>query len=391
MKRASEFDAIVVGLGAIGSAAAYWLARRLGRRVLGLEQFALGHEHGASEDHSRIIRLSYHNPGYVDLARHAYDAWREVEQDGDERLLVICGGVDLFPGDGAIAISDYAESMAAHGVPFEQLDAAEIRRRWPQFRIDDDVVGLYQADSGIAPARKGNDAHRRLARRHGATLLDNTPVTRVTPLADGVEVETPEAIYRCGFVVLAADAWTNRLLEPLGARLPLTLMQEQVTYYAASDLRAFWPDRFPVWIWMDDPCFYGVPVYGEEGGVKVAQDVAGNEVTLETRTYEPHPDVLAREDAFRACTLPGIDGAAVHSKTCLYTLTPDRDFVIDTLPDEPRIAVALGAGHGFKFASIIGRLISDLAIDGATSYPIAPFAIDRRILTMTNPPTNFVV
>jgi sarcosine oxidase len=142
---------------------------------------------------------------------------------------------------------------------------------------------------------------------------------------------------------------------------------------------------------MDDPCFYGVPVYGEEGGVKVAQDVAGNEVTLETRTYEPHPDVLAREDAFRACTLPGIDGAAVHSKTCLYTLTPDRDFVIDTLPDEPRIAVALGAGHGFKFASIIGRLISDLAIDGATSYPIAPFAIDRRILTMTNPPTNFVV
>ena len=202
------------------------------------------------------------------------------------------------------------------------------------------------------------------------------PVIRITPLADSVEVETADAIYRRGFLVLAVDAWTNHLLQPLGVRLPLTLMQEQVTYYASSHVRAFWPDRFPVWIWMDDPCFYGLPVYGEEAGVKVAQDVAGRQVTLETRTFDLHPDILAREDAFRRRTLPGIDGPAVQSKTCLYTLTPDRDFVLDTLPGCPRIALALGAGHAFKFASVIGRLLSDIAIDGATSYTIAPFAID---------------
>ena len=275
MKPVSEFDYIVVGLGGIGSGAAYWLARRAGRRVLGLEQFALGHDRGASEDHSRIIRLSYHTPAYVELARHAYASWRELEQDGDESLLVICGGLDLFPRDAAIPMAGYAESMSAQGVPYERLDASEIVHRWPQFRLDDDVVGLYQAESGIAPAKKGNAAHARLARRHGATLLEHTPVTRITPLADGVEVATTEATYRCGFLVLAVDAWTNHLLEPLGVRLPLTLMQEQVTYFASSDVRAFWPDRFPVWIWMDDPCFYGLPVYGEEAGVKVRRTWRG--------------------------------------------------------------------------------------------------------------------
>jgi sarcosine oxidase len=391
MKPVEEFDSIVVGLGALGSAAAYWLTRRGGGRVLGLEQFALGHDRGASEDHSRIIRLSYHTPEYVALAQDAYAAWREVEEDGGEPLLVTSGGLDLFPREGAISIEDYAKSMCANGVPFERLDAAEITRRWPQFRLDDGVVGLYQAESGIAPASKCNDAHRTLARRYGATLLDNTPVIRVTPLADGAEVETPEAVYRCRFLVLAVDAWTNQLLEPLGVQLPLTLMQEQVTYYGASDLRAYLPDQFPVWIWMDDPCFYGLPIYGEESGVKVAQDVAGVEVTLETRTFEPHPDVLAREDSFRRRTLPGIDGPPVHGKTCIYTLPPDRDFVLDTLPGYPRIALALGAGHAFKFASIIGRILSDLACTGVTSSQISPFAVDRPILTMENPPRNFVV
>jgi sarcosine oxidase len=391
MKPIEEFDSIVVGLGALGSAAVYWLARRGEGRVLGLEQFALGHDRGASEDHSRIIRLSYHTPEYVALAKDGYAAWREVEEDGGEPLLVISGGLDLFPHGGAISIEDYAESMGANGVPFERVDAAEITRRWPQFRLDDGVMGLYQADSGIAPASKGNDAHRTLAKRYGATLLDNTPVIRVTPLADGVEVETPKATYRCRFLVLAVDAWTNQLLEPLGMSLPLTLMQEQVTYYASSDLRAYWPDRFPVWIWMDNPCFYGLPIYGEESGVKVAQDVAGVEVTLETRSFEPHPDVLAREDGFRRRTLPGIDGPPVHGKTCIYTLTPDRDFVVDTLPGCPQIALALGAGHAFKFASVLGRLLSDMACAGETSTRIASFAIDRPILTMEDPPTSFVV
>jgi sarcosine oxidase len=386
-----EFEYIVVGLGGLGSAAAYWLARRAGSGVLGLEQFELGHEKGASEDHSRIIRLSYHTPTYVTLAHYAYATWRVVEEETQEPLLVRSGGLDLFPPDAAIPSADYEESMSACGVPFERLDAAEIMRRWPQFRLDDGVYGLYQAEGGIAPARKGNAAHQRLARRHGATLLDQTPVTAITPRADGVEVTTPTATYHCRRLVVTADAWTNELLAPLDLHLPLTLMQEQVTYYASPHLREFQPDRFPVWIWMDDPCFYGIPIYGEERGVKAAQDVAGCETTPATRSFEPDAATLARVGAFVQYTLPRAYGPALYSKTCLYTLTPDRDFVIDTLPDYPQIALALGAGHAYKFAGIIGRILSELAIDGSTTHDIAPFAVDRPILTMENPPTSFLV
>jgi len=149
------------------------------------------------------------------------------------------------------------------------------------------------------------------------------------------------------------------------------------------------PDRFPIWIWRDNPNFYGIPVYGEEAGVKVAQDVGGREVTPATRTFESDPDIEARVDLFMRRHLPTARGPVVSTKTCMYTMPPDRDFVIDTLPDYPQVSLALGAAHGFKFASIIGRILSELALDGATAYNIAPFAVDRPILTMENPPRVF--
>ena len=385
------FEYIVIGLGGLGSGAAYWLARRAGANVLGIEQFELGHDKGASEDHSRIIRLSYHTPTYVELAHHAYDAWDTLAEETGESAVLITGGLDLFPPNAAISLADYANSMGGHAVPFETLDAAEVMARWPQFQLEDGTIGLYQARSGLAMARKGNAAHQQAARRHGATLLEHTRVTALHPLADGVEVVTSQGTFRCRRLVIAADAWTNQLLAPLGLTLPLTMTQEQVTYYASPHLDQFQPDRFPIWIWMDDPSFYGFPVFGEPGGVKVAQDVGGREVTLESRTFEANPETEARVSAFVRRHLPAAYGPPLYHKTCVYTMPPDRDFIIDTLPEYPRIAVALGAGHGYKFAGIIGRILSDLAIDGATAFPIAPFAVDRPILTMANPPKHFIV
>jgi sarcosine oxidase len=386
-----EFEYIVIGLGGLGSGAAYWLARRAGGDVLGIEQFELGHDKGASEDHSRIIRLSYHTPTYVELAHHAYDAWDTLAEEAGEPLVLVTGGLDLFPANAAISIADYSTSMAARDVPFETLDAVEIMHRWPQFQLNSDVVGLYQARSGLAMARKGNAAHQRAARRHGATLLEHTPVTRIKPLSTGVEVVTAEATFRCRRLVIAADAWTNQLLAPLGITLPLTLTQEQVTYYASPHLDHFQPDRFPIWIWMDDPSYYGFPVFGESAGVKVAQDVGGREITLETRTFDANPETAARVAAFTQRHLPDAFGPVLYHKTCVYTMPPDRDFIIDTLPEYPQISVALGAGHAYKFAGIIGRILGDLAIEGDTEFPIEPFTIDRPILTMENPPKNFMV
>jgi sarcosine oxidase len=389
-----DWDAIVVGLGGIGSGAAYWLSRRLGARVLGLEQFELGHANGASQDHSRIIRLSYHRPEYVRLARRAYATWAEVEAEAGKQFVTRTGGLDVAPRDASIPLSDYMGSMTAEGVPFEHLDASEIMRRWPQWRLTDEHHGLFQADGGLVDPNRANAAHQRLARAHGATLVERSPVTALRD-AGGGELELTAAdgsVYRTGHVVLAADAWTNELLASFGRRLPLTITQEQVTYYACPRPGDFAPDRFPVWIWMDEPCFYGFPTYGEPGP-KAAQDVGGQETTAAERTFEVDQAAHARVDAFLRAHLPGALGPDLYTRTCLYTLTPDRDFVLGPVPEAPTVLVALGAAHAFKYASVFGRILAELVVDGTTpsAAEIGGFALDRPILLMADPPTSFMV
>lgn len=388
MKR--DYEYLVLGLGGFGSAAAYWLSRRAGAEVLGLEQFELGHVRGESQDHSRIIRLSYHTPGYVELAKHAFRAWAELERDSGERLILKTGGLDFAHRVSAIPLTNYSGSMDAAGVSYEKLDAGEIMRRWPPFRLSDDVHGLYQPESGIAMAARGNAAHQRMAREHGATLRDRAPVEAIHPGEGEIVVQAGGVTYHCGRLIVAAGAWSNRALAPFGLQLPLTVTQEQVTYFASPQPADFQPDRFPIWIWMDDPCFYGFPVFGE-AGPKVGQDAGGREVSAETRTFDPDPAALQRVQDFLAKYIPSALGPIIYTKSCLYTLTPDRDFVLDTLPDHPNVTVAIGGGHGFKFASLIGRTLSELAVDGRTERNLEPFRIDRAILQLLNPPKHYMV
>jgi sarcosine oxidase len=388
-----DWDAIVVGLGGIGSAAAYWLSRTLGDGVLGLEQFELHHANGASADHSRIIRLSYHRRDYVRLAKRAYECWAAVEAEAGEPIVTITGGLDLWPASPAIPHADYVESLTAEGVPLESIDAAEVMRRWPQWRLEADVTAIWQRQGGLADPFKGNAAHRRLALAHGATLRDRTRVAGLRDAGAGeLEVRTDEATFRTGRVVIAADAWTNHLLASFGRSLPLQVTREQVTYFSCKDPAAFAPDRFPVWIWMDDPSFYGFPTYGE-AGPKVAQDCGGTPVDPNRRTFERDEAAFQRVTRFLEGHLPGALGPPIYTKTCLYTLTPERDFVVDRLPDLPGVAVVLGAGHGFKFASVLGRIAAELSIDGMT--PSAPeleaFRIDRPILQEADPATSWMV
>lgn len=387
-----EYAVAVVGLGGIGSGAAYWLSRRLGAEVLGLEQFELGHSRGASQDHSRIIRLSYHRPDYVRLAKRAYETWDLLRAESGVQVVTTTGGLDLWPAGARIPIADYAGSLAAEGVLFETLDATETMRRWPQWRLDDGTVAIFQAAGGLADPNRANAAHQQLARVHGATLLDRTPVTALRDRGGEIEIETAGgATFRAGRLILAADAWTNELLASFGRRLPLTITREQVTYYGCPRPDDFAPERFPVWIWMDEPCYYGFPTYGE-AGPKAAQDVGGQPTTARGRSFEPDRAAGARLDAFMAAHLPGSVGPELLTKTCLYTMPPDRDFVIDRLPDHPAVFVALGAAHGFKFASVIGRILAELAVDGATpsAGEIERFRIDREILLQENPPPSFL-
>ncbi len=388
MKR--DFEYIVLGLGGFGSAAAYWLSKRAGAEVLGLEQFELGHVRGESQDHSRIIRLSYHTPAYVELAKHAFRAWAQLEKDSGEQIVLKTGGLDFAPRISAIPLTTYSGSMDAAGVSYEALDAAEIMRRWPPFRLSEDIHGLFQPESGIAMAARGNAAHQRVARELGATLRDRAPVEAIRPLEGYIEVDAGGERYRCRRLVIAAGSWSNRALAPFGIQLPLTVTQEQVTYFATARPADFQPGRFPIWIWMDDPCFYGFPIFGEKGP-KVGQDAGGKEVTADTRTFEPDQDALRRVQDFLGKYIPSALGPIIYTKSCLYTLTPDRDFVLDAVPGHPNVVVAIGGGHGFKFASLIGRTLSELSIDGGTERNLGPFRIDRAVLQLVNPPRNYMV
>ncbi len=389
MTRLSDrYEYVVIGLGGLGSAAAYFLAKR-GCSVLGLEQFEFAHSRGASHDTSRILRHSYHTPEYVALTFAAYDDWAMLEVDSGEQLVTQVGGLDLFPPGGAIPITDYTTSMAALEVDYEELDARDVRRRWPQLALPADTVGLFQQRASIVPAARGTAALRAQARRFGATLVDRTAVERIEAADDVAVVRVLGQTIRARRVIVCADAWTRDLMLPLGVDLPLIVTLEQVTYFSPPDPAPFRPGRLPLWIWMDDPSFYGFPCYGEPT-VKAARDCSGITVTAENRPFDADPERLKELSEFMAVTLPG-SGPAVRSKTCLYTLPPDRDFVLDAVPGAGAVLVGLGAGHGFKFAPTFGRLLSELACTGETSADVTSFALDREALTCSDYPVNWLV
>ena len=366
-------DLAIVGLGSMGSATA-WAATRQGLSVVGFEQFDLGHERGASHDTSRILLHSYHTPHYVGLTFHAYDAWDRLEADSGVPLVTRTGGIDFFPPGAAIDMSTYTSSMDAHGLSYEVLDVDDVTARWPVFTPPVGTVSLYQERSSIVPAALGTATMQRLARERGAELHDRTRVEAILPGPDSVTLVTSAGTYTADRVVVTADAWTADLIRPLGWDIPLTVTEEQVTYVDLSDPRAY--ADIPLWIWMDDPSFYGFPCYGEPT-MKAAEDCGGPTVTGDARSGAPDPVMLDRLMGFLRTHFTGI-GKPVRSKRCLYTLTADRDFVLSPVPGHERVIVGLGAAHGFKFAPAFGEMLTSLVL-GDTPDPV--FTLDRPGIT----------
>ncbi|OAA53865.1 FAD dependent oxidoreductase [Cordyceps fumosorosea ARSEF 2679] len=373
---ATEYDVAVVGLGALGSAAAYHAALK-GARVIAFEQFELGHVRGASHDTSRIIRTSYEAPQYVALAKSAYEDWAQLEAAAGQKLTTITGGLVFLPDGGPLSPEAFATSLGQNDIPYELLGAAEVRERWPQFGIGEEVRVVYTPDSGVAHAAKAVAAMQHLARAKGALLRELTPVTAITPPKDGggvVVIETPGGTYAAKKVILATDAWTNELLGPLGVHIPLTVSQEQVTYFKPSDASAFDASLFPVWIWHADPCFYGFPAYGEPT-IKAGQDCAMNPMTPKERTFVHSPKLLDDLRGFMDGLIPDGKRETLRTVTCQYTLTPGRQFVVAPLRRHPEVLVALGAAHAFKFAPAIGRNLAEMAVDGKSSDDLSKFGM----------------
>ena len=377
----------IVGLGALGSAAA-WEATRRGYSVIGLEQFELGHERGASHDTSRILRHSYHTPHYVELTFRAYDAWAELETDSGISLVTQTGGVDFFPPGAAIDMSTYTQSMDAVGIGYEVMDNAALRERWPQFAPPEGTVSLYQERSSIVPAALGTATMQRLARERGADLRDRTRVESIEPSATGVRLITSDGVVTADRCIITADAWTSALTTPLGWPIPLTVTEEQITYVTVPPSYA----DLPLWIWMDDPSFYGFPPYAVPGAslemtMKAAEDCGGPIVTGDDRSGELDPAMLDRLMTFLRSTFTDV-GEVVRSKRCLYSLTADRDFVVSPVPGYDNVIVGLGAAHAFKFAPAFGSMLLDL-VDG---HPVDPvFQLDRPGITDPAYEANWLV
>lgn len=387
----THYEYIVLGCGGIGSGALYWLARRAGGEVLGLEQFQLFHPNGGSHDYSRIIRLAYDHEAYARLAPHTYTAWATLEEESGVRVVTKTGGVVMAPGGSQFKhlIDSYAQAMSATGSPYERFGGDELMRRYPQFHFDHEVDVIFQADTGIADPSQGNAAHIGMARYYGAAILDHRRVTGLQPFDGGVDVQTGSGMFTCRKLIVAAGAWTDPVLASVGMALRITVTQEQVTYYATPNLREFGIGRFPVFIW-EDPAeaVYGFPVYGEVA-TKAAIDASGPSVTADTRTFEPDVARERRLESWLGRYLPGFLGPKLYTKTCLYDMPRDRHFVLDALPGHPQILVFCGAGHAYKFASLVGKILSQLAIDEGTAYPIAAFTLQRPAISDPHYPPVF--
>jgi sarcosine oxidase len=372
----NTFDAIVIGLGGMGSAAAFELARR-GVRVLGLEQFALGHTQGSSHGHTRIIRKAYYeHPDYVPLVCRAYQAWYALEQRSGKHLLTEAPCLSI--GDPSSHIVQGVQASAReHKLPVEKLSIDELRRRWPPFHLPEASVGLLERCSGFLYVDDCVRTFQDEARKLGATLHDNEPVTGWQTSGKSVTVKTSRGEYSAPKLVIAAGPWSARLLEGLG--VPLTVLRQVPMWFHTSNDAVFRRDVFPIFIAdTQQGAFYSVPAV-DPTGLKVALHYgAAEQATPDDIDREVRPSDELPVRNFLRQYLPDANGPRTRASICLYTLTPDRHFVLDRHPEHEAVVLAGEfSGHGFKFAPVVGEVLADLALEGRTEQPIGMFSARR--------------
>ena len=384
-------DVIVIGLGGMGSAAAAHLAAR-GQRVLGLERFGPAHDRGSSHCSSRVIRQSYYeDPAYVPLLLRAYELWDELGAD----LITRTGGVYLGRPDSSV-VAGSLRAAREWDLPHEVLDAAEIRRRFPTLRPDDDEVALYERAAGFVRPELTVSAHLMLAGGRGAELRFDEPALDWSETPDGgVRVTTAAGSYTAGRLVICPGAWAPELLSDL--ELPLTVERQVMHWFQPTGGVGPFLDH-PVYIHeaADGTQIYGFPaIDGPDGGAKVAFFRRGSVTTPETIDRVVHPDEVAAITEHLRGVLPTLPGRHVSALTCMYTTTPDHHFVIAAHPEHAQVTVACGfSGHGFKFVPVVGEILADLAIDGSTRHPIGLFDPRRPALRsgtdeLTPPPRSY--
>jgi sarcosine oxidase len=373
----TNYDAIVIGCGGMGSATVYELARR-GLRVLGLEQFPLVHNRGSSHGRSRVIRTAYYEqPAYVPILRHAWQRWYDLEQLLGRHLLTECGCLSIGPSGGEL-ITGVLQAARYHSLVVQKVDRAELQRRYP-FQVPDGYEGVHETHAGFLMVEDCVRAYLDAAMSFGANLQADETVARWTHDGKRFQVETNRGRYECPKLVITAGAWATKLLAGIG--VPLTVMRQVMNWFQPKEPMHFRRDRFPVFLYETaENAFYGLPMI-DQLGVKISRHYGEPEL--------PSPDAMNWETgtADEAAVRPFLDrylpnefAGCSYQQACMYTLTPDRHFVIDRHPKNPDLIFAGGfSGHGFKFASVVGEILADLTLTGSTLQPIELFRANRFV------------
>lgn len=374
------FDVAVVGLGAMGSAALY-AAAKSGLRAIGFDRFEPGHDRGSSQGESRIIRLAYYeDPAYVPLLRGAYRAWRALEAATNKRVMTITGIIEAgIPGAALIAGS--LRSVREHQLPHEILTPHEANRRFPALSLPDDWDCLFQPDGGVLLPEKAIRLFVAAARARGAEARVNCPVRQVAPKGDHVRVTLQDgSVIEAASAIIATGPWISDLLPELGRQLALT--RQPLLWFQPRDAALVKPDRLPVFFFQsEDALTYGLPDIAGHG-VKAGSHYSGG--TLGSADEEREAVSDAEKSALSALLaryMPAAAGPVTRTSVCVYSRTQDEHFVLGPHPETPQIVMASPcSGHGFKFASIIGEILVELACQRSTAWPIALFD-PRRLAT----------
>ncbi|MGQ0799599.1 MAG: N-methyl-L-tryptophan oxidase [Pseudomarimonas sp.] len=367
-----QHDVIIVGLGAMGSAAACQLARR-GAKVLGLDRYTPPHAFGSSHGQSRIIRTAYfEHPAYVPLLQRAWQLWMELEQLSASELLRPTGGLMIGPRDGVL-VAGVLRSARQHGLAHELLDADALRERYPALRPDPDMQAVWEPAAGVLLPEACIEAQLRVAHAHGAELRFGEVVTHWQQDGDGVRVFTSQGEYRGKQLLLTTGAWIGSLAPSLANSFTV---ERQVLYWfdAVSDRTLFTPERCPIHLWEthSQRFFYGFPDMGS--GIKLAIHHEGQRCDPDRLNRDVSTTEIAAIRALLARYLPAANGALRAAEVCMYTNSNDEHFWIDRLPQQPAVLVASAcSGHGFKFASVLGEVLADLLIEGRSRFDLSLF------------------
>jgi len=373
----TSYDVIVIGVGSMGSATCYYLAKR-GYKVLGLEQFDISHEFGSHAGQSRIIRKAYfEHPDYVPLLEKAYDSWKQLEQETGEQLYFKTGLLYAGTSNNEI-IKGVKLAASLYNIELEKLDSKDVADRFSQFNFPKTFDVLFEPEAGFLPPEKAIRFYASQATKNGATIHSNEKVIAWEKKGSGVTVKTDKQTYQCNKLIITAGAWAGKMIPGFADKINVT--RQFVAWIKTKNDDQFKLNRFPCWMIGDDDkhgCYYGFPLldtkkFGEPAGLKLAHHYP-RDIT--------DPDKVNRQttendiENLKYCLnkyLPGVFESVLSTKICLYANSPDENFIIDKLPGyEENVSIACGfSGHGFKFASVVGEILADFAIEGKTELPI---------------------